>query len=285
MSRPPRHPLEVPPDDDENDVRDEQANVRVRIQVKVAERTPSITYGLIAVNIALYGLTQFVPDLFLWGALFPAAVLGDLQFQRLLTAMFLHASLPHIVLNMFALYTLGREVEMFYGQQRFLAIYFLGGLAGSIASAGIGNYAIPSVGASGAILAVWAAQMVFLYTNRSLFGPVRIRQVLVQNLVYLGAFTFIGFVPGSRVDNWAHIGGFIGGAAIAWLLPVRLKYTKAERLPPQNPTELAVAGTIEDTNRWSNAMLSPLLGYFGILVLALLLAMILYGFGTFPNTL
>jgi membrane associated rhomboid family serine protease len=282
MTQPPRHPLEVPPDDD---VRDEDANVRVRIRVEVAERTPSITYGLIAVNIALYGLTQFAPELFQWGALFPAAVLGDLQFQRLLTAIFLHASLPHIVLNMFALYTLGREVEMFYGQQRFIAIYFLGGLAGSIASAGIGNYAIPSVGASGAILAVWAAQMVLLYTNRQMLGPARIRQVLIQNLVYLGVFTFIGFVPGSRVDNWAHIGGFIGGATIAWLLPVRLKYTKAERLTPLNPDELALAGTIEDTNRWSNEMLSPLIGYVGILVLALLLAMIMYGFGTFPNAL
>jgi membrane associated rhomboid family serine protease len=282
MTRPPRHPLEVPPDDE---LHDEPPKPRVQIRVEIAERTPSITYGLIAVNIALYGLTQFMPELFQWGALFPAAVLGDLQFQRLLTAMFLHASLPHIVLNMFALYTLGREVEMFYGQQRFLAIYFLGGLAGSIASAGIGNYAIPSVGASGAILAVWAAQMVFLYINRAMFGPERIRQVLIQNLVYLGAFTFIGFVPGSRVDNWAHIGGFIGGAAIAWMLPVRLKYTQAQRLPEHAPGELAVAGTIEDSNRWSNAMISPLLGYVGILALALLLAMIMYGFGTFPNTL
>jgi rhomboid protease GluP len=283
MTQPPRHPLEAPPPDDDETPQEGQTRVQVRFEL--AARVPSITYGLIAVNIVLYGLTQFVPELFVWGALFPEAVLDGLQFQRLLTAMFLHASLPHIVLNMFALYSLGREVEMLFGQQRFLAIYFLGGLAGSIASAGIGNYAIPSVGASGAVLAVWGAQMVFLYLNRTLFGPERIRQVLIQNFVYLGAFTFIGFVPGSRVDNWAHIGGFIGGAAVAWAMPVRLKYTRAPQPLTTSPTHPTVIGTVEDSNPWSSQMISTVLAFVGGLALALLLAMIGYGFRVFPNTL
>ena len=284
MTQPPRHPLEAPPPDDDDET-PQEGQTRVQVRFELAARVPSITYGLIAVNIALYGLTQFFPELFLWGALFPEAVLDGLQFQRLLTAMFLHANLPHIVLNMFALYSLGREVEMLFGQQRFLAIYFLGGLAGSIASAGIGNYAVPSVGASGAVLAVWGAQMVFLYLNRTLFGPERIRQVLIQNFVYLGAFTFIGFVPGSRVDNWAHIGGFIGGAAVAWAMPVRLKYTRAPQPLTTSPTHPTVIGTVEDSNPWSPQMISTVMAFIGGLALALLLAMIGYGFRVFPNTL
>jgi rhomboid protease GluP len=244
---------------------------------------PTLTMGLIAINLAIFMAGLIVRGLsdalFYNGALFPNLVLGDFQLHRLITAMFLHSSIAHIVLNMVSLYSLGREVELVYGTWRYLGIYFLGGIAGSAFSAAIGDYGIPSVGASGAVLAVWAAQLCFLYQNRVLFGQERIRQVLTQNLIYLGFFILIGFLPGARIDNWGHIGGFLGGLAVAWLLPVRLKIQQIT-LPDGQPARLLV-----DTNRWNQQRHLPLLALAAIGVLLLLvLGMLGFRLNLFPTT-
>lgn len=277
--RPPRHPLEGPTPE-EQAAQQVAAQKRRRVGFMRATPTPTITYGLIALNIILFVIgplaTALLADstlqeaLFRGGALFPSAVLGDFQVHRLLTAMFLHASLPHIALNMIALYTLGREVETLYGQQRFLAIYFLGGLAGSVLSASVGDYGIPSVGASGAIMALWSAHLLFLYTNRHLFGEERIRQVLMQDGFYLLAFIVIGFVPGAIIDNWGHIGGLLGGAVIAFLLPILLVVKQVKN------AEQPLDAMVMDANPWTNAML-PTLAAVGV-GLGLLLVLGIVGF-------
>lgn len=139
------------------------------------------------------------------------------EYWRLLTAMFLHGSLIHIFFNAYALYVFGTEVERMYGTDRFVTIYFVAGLVGSVASYIFSPY--PSVGASGAIFGLFGAHAAFFYLNRKVLGDFAKMQLqsmaglLVVNLL-------IGF-SGSRIDNYAHIGGLIGGMIVGAALTAR----------------------------------------------------------------
>ncbi|MCS6835521.1 MAG: rhomboid family intramembrane serine protease [Anaerolineae bacterium] len=203
--------------------------------IVLAERDAVLTLILVVVNVALFILMSLqeptrcqVVSRFRWieaplfcaGALFPTEVFAEGALYRLVTAMFLHGSLPHLVFNMFALYYLGSDVERTFGRWRFLVLYLLGGLGGSVLSAGIGDYDVASVGASGAIFAIWGAQALHAYRHRALMGDFA-RQILQNSAFFLLANLAIGFMPGSRIDNWGHIGGLLGGLALAWLVGPR----------------------------------------------------------------
>lgn len=205
--------------------------------IVLAERNTTLTIVLIVVNVAIYLLMGLqeptlcqVINRFRWaespifcaGALFPTEVFAQGALYRLATTMFLHGSLPHLVFNMFALYYLGSNVERTFGRWRFLTIYLLGGLGGSVLSAGIGDYNIASVGASGAIFAIWGAQALHAYRHSDLMGDLA-RQILQSSAFFLVANLVIGFVPGSRIDNWGHIGGLLGGLALTWLIGPRYR--------------------------------------------------------------
>jgi rhomboid protease GluP len=135
------------------------------------------------------------------------------EFWRLLTAVFVHASVLHIAFNGYALYILGRDVEAFAGWLRFTLIFLLAGLSGSVASL-LFNPA-PSVGASGAIFGLIGALVVFLYRHRKLFGE-RGRRNLQSIIVIALINLLIGLSGG--IDNWAHLGGLAGGLILGWFL-------------------------------------------------------------------
>lgn len=189
-----------------------------------AEDQPHLTYALILLNVLLFAGGMFSPEidrqLFVHGSLFPPLVVLEQQYYRLLTAMFLHGSMGHILFNMYALYIVGRTVEPIFGRLRFLLIYFLGGLAGSVLSLGLGDFLTPSVGASGAVFAIFAAEAVHLYQHRGVYANVQGR--LRHMLFLIGMNLLIGFFPGTRIDNWGHIGGVIGGLLLAWRIAPRL---------------------------------------------------------------
>jgi rhomboid protease GluP len=158
------------------------------------------------------------------------------EYYRFLTSMFLHGGLLHIVFNAWALYTLGPEAERIYGTARFLAIYFIAGLAGGVAS-----YAFspnPAVGASGAIFGLIGALAVFYYLSRELLGSAA-RQQFGSLLTVIMINLFIGFSSGGLIDNFAHLGGLAGGAAIGWLLAPR--FTVDERLYPPRVVRLPLS--------------------------------------------
>jgi len=223
--RPDQHPLSDPPPKPKPP----------RGTIVLAERDATLSLALIALNVVIFILMSLQAPtrctvvkrlpwvgepIFCAGALFPTEVFAEGALYRLVTAMFLHGSLPHLVFNMFALYSLGGDVERIFGRARFLTIYLLGGLGGSVLSAAIGDYNIASVGASGAIFAVWGAQALHAYRHRALMGDFA-RQILQNSAFFLVANLVIGFMPGSRIDNWGHIGGLLGGLALAWLIGPR----------------------------------------------------------------
>lgn len=147
-------------------------------------------------------------------------------YWRLLTAMFLHGGVLHILFNGFSLFSIGPMVERFFGTTRFLGLYFISGLAGSVAS-----YAFSpnlSVGASGAIFGLVGGLAAFFYVSRKTFGEMA-RQQLGSLITVIMLNLFIGF-SGGNIDNFAHMGGLVGGALLGWLLAPR--YVVDEQVYP-----------------------------------------------------
>ena len=187
---------------------------------------PMITYWLIAVNVILY----VIPILFgqyndlingysVWG---PAIREGE--YYRLFTGMFLHGGLVHLLFNCYALFVIGSQVENFLGRFKFLIIYLVSGISGALFSMIFGgNYA--SIGASGAIFGVMGALVYFGYHYRVYLGNVIKSQIIPLILLNL----CLGFMM-SGVDNFAHIGGLIGGTLMTIALGVKDKSTWFERI-------------------------------------------------------
>lgn len=151
-------------------------------------------------------------------------VLG--QYWRLITPVVLHASLAHIGFNMYALFAIGPALEAHYGHWRFLALYLLGAVGGNVLS----FYMTPnwSVGASTAIFGLVAAQGVFIYQNRRLFGQ-QARAMLNNVFFIVGVNLLLGLSGG--IDNWGHLGGLLAGLAYAWFAGPILGVDRSQMVP------------------------------------------------------
>lgn len=134
------------------------------------------------------------------------------QYWRLFTPALLHANLVHIGFNMYALFAIGRSLEPQYGHARFSMLYLLGAFGGNTLSFLLSDGL--SVGASTAIFGLIAANGVFIYQNRQIFGG-RARAALQNILTILVINLAIG-LSSSNIDNWGHLGGLLAGAAFAW---------------------------------------------------------------------
>ncbi len=141
------------------------------------------------------------------------------EYYRLFTSMFLHAGLAHLFFNAFALYSFGMDVERFLGTARFIAIYVLAGLAGSVAS--YVTSPNPSLGASGAIFGLVGAMGAFFLKTRHVFQEMSRQQI--ANLIFMVLLNLgIGFTT-PRIDNAAHIGGLLMGALAGYALSPELR--------------------------------------------------------------
>lgn len=227
LERKPVHPLNRPPTPDPGD--DGAPGTQIA-KVEFAYQRPKrarVTMALIVINLAIFALTFIAPafnrELLLNAANQPIAVLDAGEYWRLFTAMFLHAGLAHVMLNMLALYSLGTVLEIRFGHIRFALIYLLGGLVGSVLSAALNAPMTFSVGASGAVFAVFGAEAAHLYTNWRVMGPgarPRLRQVILLAVLNF-SIGFFGNLTGGGlflIDNWAHVGGFVGGMVLAALI-------------------------------------------------------------------
>jgi len=192
---------------------------RERIRIKMPQAKPVATICLIVfttiVFVLQYPWTPGSADdlLFVLGGKINVLIAQG-QVWRLITPVFLHASIPHLGFNMYALFIIGRNLERFYGHGRFLLLYFLGAFGGNVLSYVLSP--VNSLGASTALFAILAAEGVFIVGNRKLFGPQRTRQ-MITNLVIITLINLsIGLIPGFNVDSWGHIGGLLAGIFFAW---------------------------------------------------------------------
>lgn len=187
-------------------------------------RAVMVILGLIVVIYLFTGLLSgsiFQPDLIvliIFGAK-ENSLISSGEYWRLLSATLLHGNLIHIFFNSFALYSLGPESERIYGTGRFLALYILAGLGGSVASYLLSP--APSVGASGAIFGLIGGLGIFFFLNRRALGEFGRAQV--QSIVSIAVINLIiGFSAQGIIDNWGHLGGLLVGVVVGAALAPRL---------------------------------------------------------------
>jgi len=177
------------------------------------------TYSLIAINIAAYILTAYLSKdivtsninvLVLLGAKVNNLILNG-EYFRLVTCMFLHGGIIHLVLNMYALYAIGPLIENIYGRKKYIVIYFISGILSSILSFVFSPSV--SIGASGAIFGILGASLVFGIKMKNRIG----KEFMLNIITVIGINLFVGFsMP--NVDNFGHLGGLIGGIISSLIL-------------------------------------------------------------------
>lgn len=180
------------------------------IQIAIRQVRPYVTYAIFGVTIFVYLLQLAGQALNFDLITFLGIKYNDFiragQLWRLITPVFLHGSLAHIALNMYALFIYGRNLEKHFGHRRFFLLYFLSAFAGNVFSFIFNTN--PSLGASTAIFGLVGAELMFVLQNRQLLESPGSQ---LMNLVYI---VFINLVLGftSRgIDNFGHLGGLLGG--------------------------------------------------------------------------
>jgi len=138
------------------------------------------------------------------------------RWWTVITATYLHGSLLHIGFNMLWLRRIGPLVEELFGASRFWIIYTISGLSGSILTTLMGTNFF--VGASGAIFGLFGALIYYGRHRGGTFGS----NIFRQMLIWAGIAFLFGFLA-AGVDNWGHLGGFLGGLAISALVGYKEK--------------------------------------------------------------
>ncbi len=226
-----------------------------------SEKTPVVTYALIAANVGifawmwpLYSDADVLQRVYLVWGLVPRLSDPVTYF----TSMFLHGGVMHLLGNMLFLWIFGDNLEEEMGHLGFLAFYLAGGLAAAgLQVAADPGSAVPMVGASGAIAAVLGGYLLLFPRARVdilLFFVIIIRIIPVPAWLMLGLWfalqLFGGFsaAPGEGgVAYWAHAGGFVAGLALT--LPLWLRrggpayWTRTEGHPPHPEARYRVART------------------------------------------
>jgi membrane associated rhomboid family serine protease len=201
----------------------QQRQARTVYGGRVVSSSNVVTVSLIVANAIIFVLAlatggedgDFVEKLILipQGAVFANPSTGGVEFidgvsngsyWQLLSSTFLHTEPLHIILNMIGLWIFGSFLEQVLGRWRFLALYLLSGLAGSVAVYWLSPVHSSSLGASGAVFGLFGAALVILLKQH---------RDITQLLVLLGINLVFSFT-GSNISWQAHLGGLIAGLAM-----------------------------------------------------------------------
>ena len=214
----------------------------------LAIRSTRVTTGLIAVNVAVFaamvarGVSPVDPsglDIMKWGADYGPLTLSR-EPWRLLSSMFIHIGIVHLLLNMWCLWSLGRIAESVFGRRAYLLIYIAAGVCGAYFSLAW-NPLRASAGASGAIFGVAGALIAAFKFGKLPIDPQELRKTLKSVLSFAAYNLFIGL--GGSIDNTAHIGGLVGGLAVGFVF-ARLFPPESERYGSAFKPTLLAAGIL-----------------------------------------
>lgn len=212
----------APPPEEGERIVDLEAHRDQTFQASLVAATPHIlvTPALIAINAAVFvamvsrQVSAFAPTsdaLLAWGADYgPWTTHG--QWWRLVTNTFVHIGLTHVLVNMFALFVIGRFTERLFGNLGFLVLYLLGGIAASLTSLTI-HPTIVSAGASGAIFALYGGLIGFLLVRRSTMSYATATSLAMNALGFVAFNLFYGLTK-AHIDMAAHVGGLVAGVPI-----------------------------------------------------------------------
>lgn len=208
-------------------------NKKNELRNKIAEKIfsykkPIVTYTIILICIVMFLITEVFGEgstdtytLIKYGANLDILV-REGEVYRLFTSMFLHIGIIHLICNMYSLYIIGREVESFFGKIKYIIIYILSGIFGSILSIAFSSNTV-SAGASGAIFGLLGALLYFGIHYRTYLGETikrTIIPIIIINLV-------IGLLS-SSIDLACHIGGLVGGILVSMMVGVPDKSNKKD---------------------------------------------------------
>lgn len=180
------------------------------------------TVALIVINVAvflimtMFGDTEDSMFMLEHGAMFEPLITQEHEYYRIITSMFLHFGIEHLLNNMVMLGALGWNLELEIGKLRYFIIYMISGIAGNVLSLYIGvsssEYAV-SAGASGAIFGLMGSLFYVAIRNRGRLGRISGKGMFIMIALSL----YFGITSGG-VDNAAHIGGLICGFLLSVIL-------------------------------------------------------------------
>lgn len=213
-----------------DDINKDSFNKARKVDKIFAPKTPFVTYAIMIVCFLMFLLCYIVGDgagdittLLNLGAN-AGSITKNGQFYRLFTCIFLHAGIIHLACNMYSLYVIGPQVESFFGKLKYIFIFCFSGICGSILSLAFSGDNLVSVGASGAIFGLLGSILYFGYYYRVYLGNAlksQIVPVIILNLM-------IGFMV-TGIDNYAHIGGLVGGILSSMAVGVPEKHTTGDK--------------------------------------------------------
>jgi rhomboid protease GluP len=185
--------------------------------------TAPVVMTIIGINVVVFILQNVIAGFTDRFAMSPAAI-ADGEYWRLITPVFLHSEgfIFHIIMNCYILYALGPNVEQSFGSVRFAVMYLVAGFMGNVLS-----FVMPpdvgSLGASGAVFGIAGVLLVYLFRRRrSAF----VAQYLRSILFFIGINLAFGLLFRGGIDNWAHIGGLLGGIVLG------LGFDREDQLKP-----------------------------------------------------
>lgn len=194
-----------------------------------SKKKPIVTYSLILINVVAFMLMYIfgsgstdTATLVKFGANVPSLIKAG-EYYRLITSAFLHIGLLHLLVNCYALYVIGPQIESFFGKIKYIIIYLMSAIFGNLLSILFFNGI--SAGANGAIFGLLGAMLYFGYHYRIYLDGVLKSQVIPLIIMNLA----LGFIL-SNVNNAAHIGGLIGGILVSGMLGVKYKSTKSDKI-------------------------------------------------------
>lgn len=207
-----------------NDINRKNKNDAERVEEIFKPKKNIITISLIAINVLIYaymllfGQYENMINMF---AVYGPYIVRYNEYYRLITGIFLHGDILHLLFNCYALFVIGSQIENFMGKTKYLIIYFVSAITGSLLSILLTKGV--SIGASGAIFGLMGPLLYFGYHYRVYLGTVLKSQIIPLIVINL----IIGFAS-SGIDNFAHIGGLIGGTLATLAVGVKYKSTKFE---------------------------------------------------------
>ena len=187
-------------------------------------KKPFITIGIMVCLVLVYLYSTATNEnvlVYFWGV--SKYFIRQGEVYRLLTGTLIHIDFIHLLCNLYALFVVGSMVEGYYGKKKYPIIYIVSAITGSLLSICMSDGF--SIGASGAIFGLLGSLLYFGYHYRVYFGSVILRRIIPVIIINLG----IGFMI-SGIDNFAHIGGLIGGFLISKALGINSKDKKSDKI-------------------------------------------------------
>ncbi len=189
------------------------------------KQRPYVTISIVIINIIIFIICTFTGNLlYNKGAFSALNILEDNEYYRILTCIFLHWDIDHLLSNMLILYYLGEVVEKYFGHVRYGIIYFAAGIFGNILSMSYEIFTahyVQSAGASGAVFGIIGALLLLVLVHKG-----HLEQITLGRLLFMIAYSLYSGFVGSNINNAAHIGGFLSGVGVAFALWILVYFKK-----------------------------------------------------------